>query len=205
MKRPRYVVPPASAEPLWEMFEAWSRLCGTPLPREVVPLGPGEELSLPGRLVVRPFETSHRVPSQGYGIWRKAQKLKDEYHGLAGEELRQLRERGVQITEQHESRQLAYTGDTTADVLQQQTVRKARRLIIEATFLDDRVSVEHARSLGHLHLQELADNAHLLEHYQHILLTHFSARYGDKAILAALDDTLPPGLRERVTALLPSS
>ena len=203
MKRPRYVVPPVLAEPLEQLFEAWTRLGGNRFPHQIVPLGPGQEMTLPRGLVVRPFETYHRGPSQGYTLWRKIRKLKPEFVGLPGEQIRRLRaEQGVEVAEQREVLELAYTGDTTAEVLQHEVVRTARRLILEATFLDDRVSAEHARSLGHTHLQELADNAHLLQN-EAILLMHFSARYGDKAIVSALDNTLPAELRERVTALLP--
>ena len=202
MKTPRYVVPPAIADDLEQLFETWARLGGVPIPHKIVPLGPGQELWLPRGLVARPFETYHRGPSQGYGIWRRIRKLKAKYLGLPGEQIAQLRAGGAEVTEQREVLELAYTGDTTAQVLQHEQVRTARRLILEATFLDDRISVEHARSLGHVHLQELADSAHLLEN-EAILLMHFSARYGDRAIEAALDRTLPTELRQRVFALLP--
>ena len=203
MKRARYVVPPAVAAPLEQLFEAWTRLGGNRFPHEIVPLGPGQELPLPRGLVVRPFQTFHRGPSQGYALWRTKRKLRSEFVGLPGEQIRKLRaEQGVEVTEQREVLELAYTGDTTCDVLQHEPVRTARRLIMEATFLDDRVSVEHARELGHVHLQELARSAYLLEN-EVILLMHFSARYGDRSILSRLERTLPPELRSRVVALLP--
>lgn len=204
MKRPRYVVPPSVAGPLEELFAAWDRLQGgNRFPHEIVPLGPGEELTLPRGLVVRPFETFHRSVSQGYAVWRTVRKLKPEYVGLPGEQIRKLRaEQGVEVTEQRQVLELCYTGDTTVDVLQHEEVRTARRLIMEATFLDDRVSVEHARKLGHMHLDQLAARADELEN-EAILLMHFSARHGDMAIERALDNALPAEVRARVTALLP--
>ncbi len=204
MKRPRYVVPPSVAAPLDALFAAWDTLqSGNRFPHEIVPLGPGEELTLPRGLKVRPFETYHRGVSQGYALWRTVRKLRPEFVGLPGEQIRQLRAaEGVQVTEQREVLELCYTGDTTADVLQHEEVRTARRLIMEATFLDDKVTVEHARKLGHLHLDELAARADELEN-EAILLMHFSARYGDKAITRALDRALPQELRDRVMALLP--
>jgi ribonuclease Z len=74
-------------------------------------------------------------------------------------------------------------------------------LILECTFIDDRVSVEMARKSGHVHLYELAERAELFENEQ-ILLTHFSARFTAEEIQAALDKHLPPSLRERVVPLL---
>ena len=80
-------------------------------------------------------------------------------------------------------------------------MRTARLLILESTFVDDRVSVAECRAKGHVHLSEVAERAELFEN-EAILLTHFSPRYKRAEILAALDATLPTGLRERVTPLL---
>ena len=49
-------------------------------------------------------------------------------------------------------------------------------MILECTFLDDRVSVAECRAKGHVHLDEIVERADLFEN-EAILLTHFSARY----------------------------
>ena len=67
--------------------------------------------------------------------------------------------------------------------------------------MDDRVPVAKARGSGHIHLDELIERADLLQN-EAILLTHFSARYSDQQIVAALDRRMPKHLRERVTPLL---
>ena len=54
-----------------ELFEVWRRLDRSDLVHELVPLGPGEELVLPNRLVARPFRVPHRVPCQGYALWSR--------------------------------------------------------------------------------------------------------------------------------------
>ena len=77
-------------------------------------------------------------------------------------------------------------------------------MILECTFLDDRVSVAECRAKGHVHLDEIVERADLFEN-EAILLTHFSARYSSTEIVALLDAKLPPALRERVTPLLPGS
>jgi ribonuclease Z len=64
------------------------------------------------------------------------------------------------------------------------------------------VSVEKARSKGHVHLDEIAERADLFEN-EALLFTHFSSRYQPYQIERALDRRLPPHLRERVHALLP--
>jgi ribonuclease Z len=55
-------------------------------------------------------------------------------------------------------------------------VRTARLLILEVTFLDDRVSTERARRSGHVHIDELVKRIDLLEN-EAILCTHVSRRH----------------------------
>ncbi len=203
MEPPTYLVPRENARALEGLFAAYRRLDRSRLAHSVVPIGPGEEHRLPCGLIARPFRSPHRVPCQGYGLWTRRRKLRPAYRGLPGEELRRLRvEEGVAITEEVEGCEVAFTGDTTVEVVErEEAVRTARLLILETTFVDDRVSVRQCRSKGHVHLYELAERAALFEN-DAILMTHFSARYRPKDILHALDRCLPPGLRERVTPLL---
>jgi ribonuclease Z len=204
MSAPTYVVPRENEAAFGELFAAWRKLDRSEIPHRVVALGPGEEWELPNRLVVRPFRSPHRVPCQGYALWSKRRKLRREYVGLPPGELRELRARiGDEMYLLRDVPELAFTGDTLIEVVErEETVRKARVLVIEVTFVDDRVSVEQCRSKGHVHLYEVAERAALFEN-EALLFTHFSARYLPGEILAALDRSLPPGLRERVTALLP--
>jgi ribonuclease Z len=199
---PRYVVPPHCADDLGRLFEAWRALDRSDMPHELVPLAPGEEYVLGNGLLARPFRSPHSAPCQGYGLWSKKEKLKPEFHGLEGHELARLRRAGTVLGDVIETCEFAYTGDTLIEVVEQvEAVRRARVLVIECTFVDERVSVEEARSKGHVHLFELAERAALFQN-EHILLTHFSARFRAREIEAALDARLPAELRERVTPLL---
>jgi ribonuclease Z len=76
-------------------------------------------------------------------------------------------------------------------VEREEVVRKARVLVIEVTFVDERVSVEQCRSKGHVHLFEVVERAELFRN-EALLFTHFSARYSAAEIVAALDRSLPP-------------
>jgi ribonuclease Z len=203
MEPPTYLVPHENVKGVAALFNAYRRLDRSRLAHNVVPIGPGESYTLPCGLDARPFRSPHRIPCQGYGLWTKKKKLKAEYQGLSGPELRRLRvEDGVEITEVVEWPEVAFTGDTVIDVVErEETVRRARLLIMECTFVDDAVSVKQCRSKGHVHLEEFAERAALFEN-DAILMTHFSARYRPRDILRALDRVLPPGLRERVTPLL---
>ena len=59
---------------------------------------PGDEIELSREHVVTAFATTHTIPSLGYLVWDRRNKLKEEYHGLPGEKIRDLRLSGVQVT-----------------------------------------------------------------------------------------------------------
>lgn len=203
MPPPTYVVPRENVDAFRDLFEVWRKLDRSLLKHELVPLAPGEELALDRTRVVRPFRSVHRVPCQGYSIWSRRAKLKPHYQGLAQAEIQRLRvECREEVTHMVETAEVAFTGDTRIEVVEQEAVvRTARLLIIEVTFLDERVCVESARDKGHIHLDEVVERADLFEN-EALLFTHFSDRYGDREIVALLDAKLPDRLRQRVTPLL---
>lgn len=201
MAPPTYVVPPEVVPGLEALLEVWRGLDGADLPCRVVGLGPGEELAVKKRLV-RPFRAHHFGPAQGYGIWDVREKLRERYRGLPGERIRALREAGTAVTRRTETPLVAFTGDSRIDVVEaEEVVRTARLLILEVTFLDDRVSVASAREKGHVHLDEVIERAHLFEN-DAILMTHFSSRYNASQVRGILEERLPAGLASRVTPLL---
>lgn len=202
---PTYVVPPENRDDFDQLFSVWRRLDRSDLEHERIAIGPGDELPLGRDLIARPFRSPHRVPCQGYALWRRKHRLKDEFRGRAGHELRRLRGEGVAIEDTLEEPLVAFTGDTRIDVVErEEVVRRAKLLVIEVTFLDDRVPVEKARTTGHVHLDEVLERASLFEN-EALLFTHFSRRYGDAEIRRILAERLPDGLRERVTPLLGGS
>lgn len=199
---PTWYVPRENAPDLLELLEVWRRLDGSTLPVTVVPCGPGDTLDLGKGLSVRPFRSPHRVPTQGYALVRSRTRLRADLAGLGEAAVRERRLAGEPVAETVESVEFAFTGDTLPEVIEREAaVRTARLLVIECTFVDDRVPVAKARGSGHIHLDELIERADLLQN-EAILLTHFSARYSDQQIVAALDRRMPRHLRERVTPLL---
>jgi ribonuclease Z len=200
---PTYVVPPHAQEPINALFDAWRRLDESPLPHRLVALGPGESFGVTHEVAARAFQTPHTVRSQGYALLRSKRKLRPEYRGLDQAELDDLRTRqGVEITRVEEEPIFAFTGDTRAVIVENETlVRRAKVLVMECTFLDERVPPAQAHATGHVHLDDLVERAELFEN-EAILLTHLSARYTRREALALFDAKLPPGLRARVTPLL---
>ncbi len=205
LEPPTYLMPAKAEEPFRAMLNAWRRLDRSRLPCHIVPMEPGSTFALSERQELRAFATRHTVPSVGYAVYSSRDKLRPEFHGLPGQELRRLREAGEAITRSVESCDVAVPGDTSIDALDEQPwLYRARLLILEATFLDDRVDVEACRSKGHVHLDEILARADRFEN-QAILLTHFSARYALAEIRAILSERLPPSLRERVHPLIPGA
>ncbi|MDP2308819.1 MAG: MBL fold metallo-hydrolase [Pseudomonadota bacterium] len=205
MKPPTYFVPRENYEDVLGLLDAWRRLDRSTLPCNVHACGPGDRVDIGGGRIAEPFRSPHRVPCQGYAIVSTRKKLRADLVGLPPQELQRRRLAGEVVSEDHEVVDVAFTGDTVIDVVdREEKVRTARLLILEVTFLDERVPVDKARSKGHVHLDEVIERAALFQN-EALLFTHFSARYSADQIVRILDARLPPGLRERVTPLLPAS
>lgn len=183
-KKTRYIVPSHLIAPINALFRAWEMLQQGETPNyELIPLDPCQSFDIGRNLSVRPFVTSHRIPSQGYMIVETKQKLLPELEGRSSEEIGILRKQGVVVTQKAEMVRLAYTGDTRAEVLGiVPGLQTCEILIIEATFLGDEHDAEFAQKRGHTHLSEI--ERHLDQHQNKALvLCHFSARYEDATIL----------------------
>jgi len=201
MPRARYVVPPEHIDALEGVLEAWKKLDRNRLDCELVACGVGETVSLKSGHFARAFRAPHTMPAQGYVVYRKNRKLRPEWRGVPGAQIARARASGVQVVDEVDEPLVAFTGDTTADVLDREPeLGRVKLLVMEVTFVDDRISAEAARRRGHVHLDDLVERAHLLT-ADHILLTHLSARYGHRDAEACLDARLPASLRERVTLL----
>ena len=110
------------------------------MPARVVPLSVGDSAPLrDNRHVVRPFATTHPVPSQGYVVYSRRMKLRPEYAALDGPAIAKLRAAGTAVSDAVEAPLLAFTGDTGADWVDHpsaQDALRAKLLIVECTFVD---------------------------------------------------------------------
>ncbi|GAB4834092.1 tRNA 3' processing endoribonuclease [Ancistrocladus abbreviatus] len=179
MKPPTIIVPKVIKEHVERLFEVHREIDQSELKHNLVGLDVGEEFCLRKDLKVRAFKTYHVVPSQGYVVYLVKQKLKQEYIGLSGNEIKDLKLSGVEITNTITSPEIAFTGDTMADFVVDPAnadVLKARILVMECTFVDNAMTVDHAREYGHTHLSEIIKHSERFEN-KAILLIHFSARY----------------------------
>ena len=106
------------------------------MPANLVGLKPGDEVELSRELVVKAFATKHTLPSLGFLVWERRKKLKPEYHDLTGEQIRDLRLSGVEVSAEIRLPKVAYLGDTAPQGLDAfPEIYQAQILIIEMTFV----------------------------------------------------------------------
>jgi ribonuclease Z len=159
---------------------------------------PGDEIELSRENVVTVFATTHTIPSVGYVVWDRRFKLKEEYHGLPGEKIRDLRQSGVAVTREVRVPLLAYTGDTSPAGLDgYPPVYKAKVLITEMSFIRAKHRRDKIHKFGHMHLDDFLERADRFEN-ELIVCGHFSTRYHPDEVRRTLQQRLPPGLRERM-------
>ncbi|XP_010243024.1 PREDICTED: nuclear ribonuclease Z isoform X2 [Nelumbo nucifera] len=176
MRPPTIIVPTAIKENVERLFEVHRAMDQSELKHNLISLNVGEEFQLRKDLKVKAFKTYHAIPSQGYIIYSVKQKLKEEYIGLSGNEIKNLKLSGVEITYTVTSPEIAFTGDTMSDFIIDPSNIDVLRSKILSTFVDNSMTVDNARDYGHTHLSEIVSYADKFEN-QAILLIHFSARY----------------------------
>src|SRR5262245_5446577 len=112
MEPPTVYVPAESLEDVKKLLLVMQRLDRGRQIAELKGLSPGDEIELGRNQVVTVFDTVHTIPSRGFVVWERRNKLKDEFVGLPGEKIKELRLSGVAITREVRIPVLAYTGDT---------------------------------------------------------------------------------------------
>jgi len=159
---------------------------------------PGAEFDLSREHVVTAFPTTHTIPSLGYVVWDRRHKLKEEYHGLPGEQIRDLRQSGVVVTREVRTPLLAYTGDTSPAGLDNcPAAYQAKILISELSFIRPNHRREKIHKFGHMHLDDYLERADRFEN-ELIIWGHLSTRYHPQEVRRLVEAKLPPQLRERV-------
>lgn len=162
-------------------------------PYKLIAMKPGEEYQIKNNIMLRGFEVEHRVPTFGYTVVEKRSKLKEEFAGLPQEKLKELRDRGEQITRMLEVPLVAFMGDTAPGPwLVREDVRKAQIVICECTFTEPE-HAERAKVGMHMHAEAIAEWLRVLE-CQNLVLTHLSRRtnllYARKRLLDLSGATL---------------
>ena len=198
MDPPTIYLPEHAVSGVQALLRSFSRLDRGQLPCELVPVQPGQEIELSRELVMTVHKTTHTVPSVGYLIWDRRNKLKPEYQSLSGPEIRDLRLAGTEVVEEIRVPLLAYTGDTSPPgLLTNSDMLRAQVLITEMTFVAPQHRKEKIHKNGHMHLDDFVAHQHVFEN-ELVIAAHFSVRYHAKQVHRIVHKKLPDMLDNRL-------
>ncbi len=198
MEPPTIYLPEEAVEDVHRLLRVFQRLDRGRLTCELIGVKAGQEINLSREHVVTTFATVHTIPSVGYIVWERRNKLKDEYLGLPGEKIRDLRQSGVAVTREVRSPILAYTGDTSpAGIDNCPAVFDAKILIAEMSFIRPNHRREKIHKFGHMHLDDFLERQHLFKN-ELIICSHFSTRYHPNEVHKYVAGKLPSTLKDRV-------
>jgi len=191
MDPPTLYMPEQIVDTVEKILRLYTRLDGGRMPCKLVPLQPGMEVELSRELVVTTFPTKHRVPSLGFVVWERRKKLKAEYQGLPGEQIRDLRLQGIEVTAESRIPRVAYLGDTAPEGLDAYPpIYDAEVLITEMTFVSPHHRKEKIHKFGHLHLDDLIERKDRFRN-EVIIAAHFSTRLHDQQIRKQIEKRIP--------------
>ncbi|SIO61064.1 ribonuclease Z [Singulisphaera sp. GP187] len=202
MEPPTIYLPAEAIDAVEMLLRAFQKLDRGRLPVKLVGVVPGQEIELSRELVVKTFATKHTIPSIGYLVYERRRKLKPEYHDLSGEEIRDIRLSGVEVSTEIRLPKVAYLGDTAPAGLDAlPDLYQAEIIILEMTFVapGERPSLIH--KYGHTHLDDIIARADRFEN-EVIIASHFSTRLHPDQIQRIVDKRLPDCLRGRLKVWL---
>ena len=198
MEPPTIYMPEQTIAPAREILRQFTRLDRGRMPCELKPLHPGDELDLSRELVVTVSEMKHSVPALGYVVWERRRKLKPEYQELRGDQIRDLRLAGTEVTSEKRQPIVAYAGDTAPAGLDNcPDMFKAKVLICEMTFVSPEHRKEKIHKFGHMHLDDFIERRDKFQN-ELILASHLSSRYHPNTAKRIVEKALPDMLNGRL-------
>ena len=198
MDPPTIYMPQQAIEGVKQVLGAFSRLDRGRLPCSLKPVVAGDEIELSRELVVTAVKTDHRVPSLGYVVWERRKKLKPEYHDLSGEQIRDIRLSGTEVSHETRIPKLGYLGDSTPKGLDDNPIMyEAEVLITELTFVAPDHRPEKIRKLGHIHLDDIVQRRNRFKN-KLVIAGHLSTRYHPRQVERFVKQALPDMLDGRL-------
>ena len=198
MEPPTIYLPEAAIDPIEKILRQVSRLDRGRLPCALRPIKPGDEVELSRELVVTCCPTRHTVPSMGFIIWERRRKLRPEFAELSGEQIRDLRLNGTDVTREVRVPRVAYLGDSSPEGLDDNpAMYQADVLIMEVTFVSPRHRRERIHKFGHMHLDDVLERREKFAN-ELVIASHFSTRYHVRQIEQFVAKALPDMLDGRL-------
>ncbi|MDA1055307.1 MAG: MBL fold metallo-hydrolase [Planctomycetota bacterium] len=198
MDPPTIYLPDHAVETVERLLKVYRQLDRGRLPCELIPVKAGDEIELSRELVVTASATHHTVPALGYIVWERKQKLKPEFADLRGDEIRDLKLSGVEITNEVRVPELAYLGDSAPAGLDNcPAMYEARVLISEMTFVAPSHRKDKIHKHGHMHLDDYVERKDRFKN-ERVIVGHFSTRYNSRQIRELVSKALPDMLGDRL-------
>jgi ribonuclease Z len=198
MEPPVLYVPAHSVDAIDKLLRCLQRLDRGRLPCDLRPIQPGDEIEISRELVVTVSATTHSLPALGFLVWQRRRKLKPEFSALTGDQIRDLRLSGVDVTSEQRIPLLGYLGDTSPDGLDRcPDMYRAKVLIAEMTFVAPSHRKEKIHKHGHMHLDDFVERRERFQN-ERVIASHFSTRYHSKQIRTLVERALPDMLGGRL-------
>lgn len=198
MEPPTIYLPEIAVEPVEKILKLFTRLDRGRMPCQLVGIKPGDEIELSRELVVTVSATKHTVPSLGFVVWERRRKLKAEFFGLAGDQIRDLRLGGAEVTEELRTPLVGYLGDSAPEGLDCcPAMYEARILITEVTFVHPSHKKEKIHKFGHIHLDDIIERRTQFKN-ELVIASHLSTRYDPQKARRIVERKLPDMLDGRL-------
>jgi ribonuclease Z len=198
MEPPTVYAPEPVIPYLDRLLRVWERLDRGRMRCELRGVKPGDEVELSRETVVSVFPTRHTIPSVGYLVWERRKKLKEEYQHLPGNEIRDLRLAGTDVTREVRLPLVAFLGDTAPEGLDAfPAVYDAQIIILELTFVAPSHRKDKIHKFGHTHLDDIIERAERFKN-EVVIASHFSTRYHTDKIQKMVERRLPEVLRSKL-------
>jgi ribonuclease Z len=191
MPPPTIYVPAPVVEDVRRLLMVFQRLDRGRMNCDLRGLEPGAEVELSRDHVVTAFATAHTVVSLGFLVWERRFKLRDEFIGLPGDQIRDLRLSGTAVTREVRTPLVAYTGDTSPGGLDNYPpLYDAKVLITEMSFIRPNHKREKIHKFGHMHLDDLVERRNRFKN-ELIIAGHLSTRYNIKQVRTIVEKRVP--------------
>lgn len=198
MDPPVIYLPDSAVDTAWDMLQMFRRLDRGAMPCELVGLLPGDETHVSREYVVTALPTRHTIESVGFVVHQRRHKLKPEFQDLSGNEIRDLKMSGQDVTTESRVPVFAYTGDTNPQGLDANPVFfDAKVLISELTFVAPEHRKDKIHKHGHMHVDDYVKRADKFNN-ELVIAGHLSTRYNDAQVKRLVQKAIPDMLGGRM-------
>mgnify|MGYP003662847623 CR=1 FL=1 len=198
MDPPVIYLPDSAVDAAWDMLQQFRKLDRGAMPCELIGLLDGDEIKLGREYIVTALPTRHTIDSYGFVVHQRRHKLKPQFRDLPGDQIRDLKMSGTEITDEQRVPVVAYTGDTNPKGLDENPVfYESRVLISEMTFVAPEHRKEKIHKHGHMHVDDYRQRADAFKN-ELIIAGHLSTRYNENQVKRLVEKALPGMLDGRL-------